>query len=147
MASFFLFIYLNINIATPKPEPRLKKGKGGIFSSFMNLQNKKERSSAHREASDIQSTQARNDYLMALAAGNAHLEHYYGQDLANLMLTIDDQVLDRVRNFLLAILSAENDVNGGWSEVITATIGQVEKTSADYTNTVFLRDPNSQLLM
>lgn len=113
----------------------------------MNLQNKKERSSAHREASDIQSTQARNDYLMALAAGNAHLEHYYSQDLANLMLTIDDQVLDRIRNFLLAILSAENDVNGGWSEVITTTMAQVEKSSADYTNTVFLRDPNSQLLM
>lgn len=36
---------------------RIKKQKSGIFSSLKNLQNKKEKTSAYREASDIQSTQ------------------------------------------------------------------------------------------
>ncbi|RWS31761.1 SH3 domain containing protein 5-like protein [Leptotrombidium deliense] len=38
-------------------EEKLKKRKGGIFSKFTDLQSKKEKSSAQREASDIQSTQ------------------------------------------------------------------------------------------
>ncbi|OTF70319.1 hypothetical protein BLA29_007334 [Euroglyphus maynei] len=38
-------------------EEKIKKRKTGIFASFTSLQNKKERTSAHREASDIQSTQ------------------------------------------------------------------------------------------
>lgn len=36
---------------------RIKKQKSSIFSSLKNLQNKKEKTSAYREASDIQSTQ------------------------------------------------------------------------------------------
>ncbi|XP_075676015.1 F-BAR and double SH3 domains protein 2-like isoform X2 [Dermatophagoides pteronyssinus] len=127
-------------------EEKIKKRKTGIFASFTSLQNKKERTSAHREASDIQSTQARNDYIMALAAGNAHFDHYYNQDLINLMLNIDDCVLDKCRSHMLNLLKVEKDSVQSWSDVIEKATDLVDHTSADYTNSIFLRDPNSSSL-
>ena len=46
---------------------RIKKRKTGIFASFTSLQNKKERTSAHREASDIQSTQVNRIPIMIIS--------------------------------------------------------------------------------
>lgn len=40
---------------------------------------------------------ARNDYIMALAAGNAHFNHYYSIDLPGLMQVLDDDVLDKCK--------------------------------------------------
>lgn len=61
------------------------------------MQSKKEKSSAQREASDIQSTQARNEYILSLVAGNAHLEQYFTYDLPLLMQTVDDGALEKVK--------------------------------------------------
>ena len=95
-------------------EEKLKKKKGGIFSSISSLQKKNDKVcrmslrsisprgiqpncgymtddvtvlaiffqfSSRREACDIQSTKARNDYILALAAANAHQKRYYETDL------------------------------------------------------------------
>ena len=89
------------------------------------------------------SVQARNDYIMALAAGNAHLTHYYGQDLPNLLYSIDDAVLDKCRSFILSLLQTEREMVTSWHEVITKSNDLMSNTSADHTNAVFLKDPNS----
>lgn len=80
---------------------------------------------------------------MALAAGNAHLAHYYNTDLPNLMLTIDDAALDKCRSYILNLLQTETEIVNSWSVVIGKSAELVEKTSADHITTVFLRDPNS----
>ena len=80
---------------------------------------------------------------MALAAGNAHLTHYYETDLPNLMFTIDDGALDRCRSFMLSMLLTEQEWVSSWSEVVTRSTTMIEHASADKTNAVFLRDPNS----
>ena len=80
---------------------------------------------------------------MALAAGNAHLNHYYGQDLPNLMFMIDDGALDRCRSFVLSLLQTERDAISSWSEVVEHATNLMEHASADKTNSVFLRDPHS----
>jgi len=38
-----------------------------------------------REACEVKSTSARNDYLLSLAATNAHLQRYYHSDTPELM--------------------------------------------------------------
>ena len=80
---------------------------------------------------------------MALAAGNAHLNHYYGQDLPNLLYAIDDSALDKCRGFILNLLSTERDMVTSWHEVIQKANELMEHASADHTNAVFLKDPNS----
>jgi F-BAR and double SH3 domains protein len=38
-----------------------------------------------REACEVKSTAARNDYLLSLAAANAHVQRYYVSDTPELM--------------------------------------------------------------
>jgi len=38
-----------------------------------------------REACEVKSTAARNDYLLSLTAANAHLQRYYNSDTPELM--------------------------------------------------------------
>lgn len=80
---------------------------------------------------------------MALAAGNAHMEHHYGQDLPNLMFSIDDASLDKCRTFILNLLQTEREMVTSWHETITKSNDHMQHSSADHTNAVFLKDPNS----
>ena len=80
---------------------------------------------------------------MALAAGNAHLNHYYCQDLPYLMYSIDDAVLDKCRNFILNLLQTEREMVTSWHEVIYKSNELMEHSSVDHTNAIFLKDPNS----
>ena len=68
------------------------------------MQSKKEKSSAQKEASEIQSTQARNEYIISLAAANAHLEHYFNVELTYLLDILEDNTIDNCRgNYLLLV--------------------------------------------
>ncbi|KAI1278765.1 F-BAR and double SH3 domains protein 2 [Halotydeus destructor] len=82
-------------------EEKLMKRKGGIFSKFTDLQGKKEKSSAQREATEIESTHARNEYILSLASANAHLNHFFTLDVPSLLKTMDDEALDKCRDLAL----------------------------------------------
>lgn len=127
-------------------EEKFKKKRSGILTKFTDLQAKKEKTSAQREATDIQSTQARNDYIMALAAANAHLNHYYQQDLNDFIHLIDDGVLDHCKIFMATL--SECDINSlkdslahsqYWSKLINLT-------SSQRTNAIFLDSDQSLCL-
>lgn len=127
-------------------EEKIKKKRSGLLTKFTDLQAKKEKTSAQREANDIQSTQARNDYIMALAAGNAHLQHYYQRDLTDFINLIDDGVLDHCKIFMATL--SECDINSlkdalthaqYWSKMINLTGSQK-------TNSIFLDCEQSSCL-
>jgi len=127
-------------------EEKIKKKRSGLLTKFTDLQAKKERSSAQREATDIQSTQARNDYIMALAAANAHLDYYYQRDLNDFIHLIDDGVLDHCKIFMATL--SECDINSlkeslshaqFWSKLIAMTGSQ-------QTNHIFMECEQSQCL-
>lgn len=127
-------------------EEKIKKKLSGLLTKFTDLQAKKEKTSAQREANDIQSTQARNDYIMALAAGNAHLQHYFGRDLTDFIHTIDDGVLDHCKIFMATL--SECDINSlkdalthaqYWSKMINLTGSQK-------TNAIFIECDHSMCL-
>ncbi|KAH9373412.1 hypothetical protein HPB48_009457 [Haemaphysalis longicornis] len=66
-------------------EEKLKKKKGRIFQSITSLQKNSQKFSSRREACDIQSTKARNDYILALVAANAHQSRFYETDLPDIL--------------------------------------------------------------
>uniref|UniRef100_T1K9U1 SH3 domain-containing protein n=1 Tax=Tetranychus urticae TaxID=32264 RepID=T1K9U1_TETUR len=127
-------------------EEKVKKRKGGIFSKFTHSESKKEKIGAHREASDIQSTMARNEYILALVAGNAHLEHYYSIDLPNLMQFLEDDVLDKCKGFMLNLLNSETTSLANASEALTGLVTALESTSAELTDKAFLAEQASNCL-
>lgn len=127
-------------------EEKIKKKRSGLLTKFTDLQAKKERTMAQREANDIQSTQARNDYIMALAAGTAHVNHYYSKDLVELMQCIDDGVLDHCKIFMATL--CEGDINihrdaltktQRWSKMINLT-------GSSRTNSLFIESEKSYCL-
>ncbi|XP_074599300.1 FCH and double SH3 domains nervous wreck isoform X2 [Brevipalpus obovatus] len=127
-------------------EEKIKKKKTGIFSKFTDLQGKKEKTSAHREASDIQSTMARNEYILALAAGNAHSQHYHEVDIPNLMQFIQDNSLGKNREAMMRLLESEIFCLNSSNEVLTRIFQAMEATSAEYTDQLFLNEPTSSCL-
>ena len=122
---------------------RLKKKKAGIFSKLSDLQTKKEKSSSHREATEIQSTQARNEYIMALTAANAHLHHYYASDLPELIKCLDDEALDKTRSCIITLLEKEMNALKSATDGMATADQLVQGTSSLFTTFAFLADPAS----
>ena len=125
---------------------RLKKKKAGIFSKLSDLQTKKEKTSSHREATEIQSTQARNEYIMSLTAANAHLHHFYVMDLPDLVKNLDDDVLDKSRNFMLALIEKEIGSLSCATDGMSKANQLVQDTSSQFTTNAFLSDPPSMCI-
>lgn len=73
---FFFFNFFKI---------RLKKKKGSFFQSITSLQKNSAKVSSKRDQLEEKSTGARNDYLLSLAAANAHQRRYFLVDLQQAM--------------------------------------------------------------
>ncbi|XP_071439779.1 protein nervous wreck isoform X3 [Hetaerina americana] len=84
-------------------EEKLKKKKGSFFQSITSLQKNSAKISSKRDASDQKSTGARNDYLLSLAATNAHQNRYFVVDLQNAITTMEAGVYERVAEYLTLI--------------------------------------------
>lgn len=75
---------------------RLKKKKGSFFQSITSLQKNSAKFSTKRELLEEKSTGARNDYLLCLAAANAHQNRYFVVDLQLCMTSMESGVYDKV---------------------------------------------------
>ncbi|KAJ8970435.1 hypothetical protein NQ314_001230, partial [Rhamnusium bicolor] len=79
---------------------RLKKKKGSFFQSITSLQKNSAKFSSKRDQLEEKSTGARNDYLLCLAAANAHQTRYFVVDLQLCMTTMESGVYDKVAEYL-----------------------------------------------
>lgn len=90
-------------------EARLKKSDHGIFHSKTSLQKLSAKFSTQLADCTQQLTEARNEYLLTLAAANVHLEHYYLTDLPAVMKSLDGDLYERLRDHLIVISRTELD--------------------------------------
>lgn len=81
-------------------EEKLKKKKGSFFQSITSLQKNSARVTTRKEELEEKSTGARNDYLLSLAAANAHQNRYFAHDLQTTMTTMENYVFDRIAEYL-----------------------------------------------
>ncbi|XP_056630578.1 protein nervous wreck [Diorhabda sublineata] len=81
-------------------EEKLKKKKGSFFQSITSLQKNSAKVSSKRDQLEEKSTGARNDYLLCLAAANAHQNRYFVVDLQLCMTTMESGVYDKVAEYL-----------------------------------------------
>uniref|UniRef100_A0A8D1X8K4 F-BAR and double SH3 domains protein 2 n=1 Tax=Sus scrofa TaxID=9823 RepID=A0A8D1X8K4_PIG len=66
------------------------KSKLSLFQSRISLQKASVKLKARRSECNSKATHARNDYLLTLAAANAHQDRYYQTDLVNIMKVVRD---------------------------------------------------------
>ncbi|XP_022213840.2 protein nervous wreck isoform X6 [Drosophila obscura] len=82
-------------------EEKLKKKKGSFFQSITSLQKNSARVTSRKELLEEKSTGARNDYILSLAAANAHQNRYFTVDLQTTMTTMENYVFERVAEYLM----------------------------------------------
>ncbi|XP_045462322.1 protein nervous wreck isoform X4 [Harmonia axyridis] len=81
-------------------EEKLKKKKGSFFQSITSLQKNSAKFSSKREQLEEKSAGARNDYLLCLAAANAHQTRYFVVDLQQCMAALESGVYEKVAEYL-----------------------------------------------
>uniref|UniRef100_A0A8C3LPE4 F-BAR and double SH3 domains protein 2 n=1 Tax=Chrysolophus pictus TaxID=9089 RepID=A0A8C3LPE4_CHRPC len=87
------------------------KSKLSLFQSRISLQKASVKLKARRSECNSKAIHARNDYLLTLAAANAHQDRYYQTDLVNIMKALDGNTCQAVQNtfqFLLETSSRQN---------------------------------------
>ncbi|XP_065334083.1 protein nervous wreck isoform X1 [Cloeon dipterum] len=113
-------------------EEKLKKKKGSFFTSITSLQKNSAKLTSKREIMDSRSTGARNDYLLSLAAANAHQTRYFVVDLQNTMLTMESGVFERVQEYLTLIGRMELLTCSATQTSFTRIRDQANKLTRDY---------------
>ncbi|CAJ1057970.1 F-BAR and double SH3 domains protein 1-like [Xyrichtys novacula] len=88
---------------------RSRKSEHGIFHFKAGLQKMTTKLSARLKECDDRLTGVRNEYLLALAAVNAHHQHYYTNDLPQIMELMDGDVYDDLRSHFTLLCGTEMD--------------------------------------
>ncbi|XP_047440294.1 F-BAR and double SH3 domains protein 1-like [Mugil cephalus] len=98
------------NVAREKAidgQTRAKKSEHGIFHFKTGLQKMSAKLTARQKECDDRLTEARNEYLLTLAAVNAHQKHYYTNDLSSIMKHMDGHVYDDLRRYFTVLCGTE----------------------------------------
>ncbi|KAM3933917.1 F-BAR and double SH3 domains protein 2 isoform 4-T4 [Leptodactylus fuscus] len=114
------------------------KSKLSLFQSRISLQKANVKLKARRQECNAKATHARNDYLLTLAAANAHQDRYYQTDLANTMKTLDGNVYDHLKDYLMAFSRTELET----CQAVQSTFQYLLETSSRV-----MRDYNLQLFI
>ncbi|XP_056139553.1 F-BAR and double SH3 domains protein 2-like [Lampris incognitus] len=86
------------------------KSKLGLFQSRISLQKASVKLKAKRSDCNSKATQARNDYLLTLAAANSHHDRYYHTDLLHCIQALDGGIYEHVKDYLVALCRTELEV-------------------------------------
>ncbi|GBM92086.1 F-BAR and double SH3 domains protein 2 [Araneus ventricosus] len=121
-------------------DEKLKRKKGRIFQSISSLQKNSAKFSFRREACDIQATKARNDYVLALIAANAHQNKFYENDLPELVQYLDCDMYDKVKEYILLIAHTELLTCAACQSSFNIVQEQANTASKQYTMECFFRD-------
>uniref|UniRef100_A0A8C7DHA4 FCH and double SH3 domains 2 n=1 Tax=Oncorhynchus kisutch TaxID=8019 RepID=A0A8C7DHA4_ONCKI len=79
----------------------------GLFQSRISLQKANVKLKAKRSDCNSKATHARNDYLLTLAAANAHHDRYYHTDLLHCIQELDGGIYNHVKDYLISICQTE----------------------------------------
>ncbi|GIY04618.1 protein nervous wreck [Caerostris darwini] len=119
---------------------RLKRKKGRIFQSISSLQKNSAKFSFRREACDIQATKARNDYVLALIAANAHQTKFYENDLPELVQYLDCDMYDKVKEYILLVAHTELLTCAACQSSFSIVQEQANTATKQYTMECFFQD-------
>uniref|UniRef100_A0A8C4HT72 F-BAR and double SH3 domains protein 2 n=1 Tax=Dicentrarchus labrax TaxID=13489 RepID=A0A8C4HT72_DICLA len=83
------------------------KSKLSLFQSRSSLQRASVKLKAKRSECNSKATHARNDYLLTLAAANAHQQRYYDTDLIDCIKILDGKIYEQVKDYLVSLCQTE----------------------------------------
>jgi len=96
--------------AVNEAQEKIRKGTIGLFSSKAKQEKTLSKANERREIAEKRSTSARNDYLLYIAATNAHQMKYYALDLPDLIAVQDGNIYENFKEYYNVITEAEKEV-------------------------------------
>lgn len=116
------------------------KSKLSLFQSRISLQKASVKLKARRTECNTKATHARNDYLLTLAAANAHQDRYYQIDLLNIMKALDGNVYDHLKDYLIAFSRTELEACQAMQNTFQFLLENSSKVVRDYNLQLFLQE-------
>ncbi|XP_060519940.1 protein nervous wreck isoform X3 [Cylas formicarius] len=113
-------------------EEKLKKKKGSFFQSITSLQKNSAKFTTKRDQLDEKSTGARNDYLLCLAAANAHQTRYFVIDLQLGMTAMESGVYDKVAEYISLLGRTELLTCSAMQNSFTTIRDQAKQLTREY---------------
>lgn len=117
---------------------RLSKKSTGIFTSLASLQKNCAKLNTRRDACEVKSTNARNEYLLCLAASNAHQHRYYTTDLPDLIDTLDGEMYDKIRDYFVTYGKAALDVSAQEKTACETIVNESDLIDRNFNRQCFL---------
>lgn len=101
------------------------KSKLSLFQSRSSLQRASVKLKAKRNECNSKATHARNDYLLTLAAANAHQQRYYDTDLMDCIKVLDGKIHEHVKDYLVSLCRTELETyeaaNSTFTQLLTSS--------------------------
>ncbi|XP_061485047.1 F-BAR and double SH3 domains protein 2 [Rhineura floridana] len=116
------------------------KSKLSLFQSRISLQKASVKLKARRSECNSKATHARNDYLLTLAATNAHQDRYYQTDLVNIMKALDGNVYDHLKDYLMAFSRTELEICQAVQSTFQFLLETSSRVVRDYNFQLFLQE-------
>uniref|UniRef100_A0A3P8WQR9 FCH and double SH3 domains 2 n=1 Tax=Cynoglossus semilaevis TaxID=244447 RepID=A0A3P8WQR9_CYNSE len=92
---------------------------------------------AKRSGCNSKATQARNDYLLTLAAANAHHDRYYHTDLLHCIQALDGRIYEHVKDYLVSLCHTELEASQAPHNTFQFLL---DKSTREYNQQLFMQE-------
>ncbi|KAJ8347795.1 hypothetical protein SKAU_G00263840 [Synaphobranchus kaupii] len=116
------------------------KSKLSLFQSRISIQKANVKLKAKRSDCNAKATHARNDYLLTLAAVNAHHDRYYQIDLINCIKVLDGSIYDHFKDYLTTFCRAELEMFQAIQKTFQALLEKASKVTQDFNQQMFMQE-------
>ncbi|XP_059421346.1 F-BAR and double SH3 domains protein 2-like isoform X1 [Carassius carassius] len=116
------------------------KSKLGLFQSRISLQKASVKLKAKRSDCNSKATHARNEYLLTLAAANAHHDRYYQTDLASCIKGLEGNVYDHVKDYLISFCRTELEAFQAVHSTFQFLLEKSSRVMQDFNQQLFLQE-------
>ncbi|KAK3100409.1 hypothetical protein FSP39_019408 [Pinctada imbricata] len=101
---------------------KLAKKSTGLFQSLASLQKNAAKLTSRKDMCEAKSVLSRNEYLLNMAAANAHQIQYFSHDIPEVLQTLDGDMYDKVSDYFSILSHTALDVSSqeksAWENVV-----------------------------
>ncbi|KAM9455757.1 F-BAR and double SH3 domains protein 2 [Clarias gariepinus] len=116
------------------------KSKLSLFQSRSSLTRASVKLKAKRNECNSKATHARNDYLLTLAAANAHQGRYYETDLISCIKILDGSVYDNMKGYLVSLCQTELDASHVVQDTFNFLLEKSNGVMQDFHQELFVQE-------
>ncbi|XP_034025293.1 F-BAR and double SH3 domains protein 2-like isoform X4 [Thalassophryne amazonica] len=116
------------------------KSKLGLFQSRISLQKASVKLKAKRSDCNSKATQARNEYLLTLAAANAHHDRYYHTDLLHCIQALDGRIFEHVKDYLVALCRTELEASQASHNTFQFLLDKSTRIIQEFNQQLFMQE-------